>query len=146
LLLGEEAALLAAHAALPGAGRLLMPEALSALLGERRRPCRARIKPGASLLVGHLRDRAGEARPTGGPTSASTDAPLLADAGWTLLVASRDKREGVLRRAARSGASVHEHSVPEGAPALLSGGLEADPRIGRAVHRALRRVRRSGEA
>ncbi|WP_434176518.1 phosphotransferase [Brachybacterium conglomeratum] len=142
----DGAALLAEHSALPGADRLLTVEALSALLGEQRRPCRARIKPGASVLVGHLRERAGEARPTDGPTFGPTQAPLLADAGWTLLVASRDKCEGVLRRAARSGATVHEHPVPESAPALLSGGLEADPRIGRAVHRALRRARRTSGA
>lgn len=121
---------LAAYSALPGAERLLGPESLSALHGRGTVPRRLRVKPGASVLVGHTEVHGDAADGPGGERIAPT--------GWTLLTASRDKRDGVLRRAARSGAAVHEHPAAAGT-FLLSGGLEADPRIGRTVHRLLRR-------
>ena len=121
---------LSAYSALPGAERLLEAESLSALHGRGIVPRRLRVKPGASVLVGHCGVREDVADVPGGGG--------IAVAGWTLLTASRDKRDGVLRRAARSGAPVHEHLAAAGT-FLLSGGLEADPRIGRSVHRLLRR-------
>jgi aminoglycoside phosphotransferase (APT) family kinase protein len=121
---------LAAYSALPGAERLLDAESLSVLHGRATVPRRLRVKPGASVLVGHGEAREDAADGPGGDGIAAT--------GWTLLTASRDKRDGVLRRAARTGAPVREHPAASGT-FLLSGGLEADPRIGRSVHRVLRR-------
>ena len=121
---------LAARSGLPGAERLLSADALSALHGREIVPRRLRVKPGASVLVGHCDEHGDAAEGPGGEG--------VAAAGWTLLTASRDKRDGALRRAARSGAPVREHPAEAGTY-LLSGGLEADPRIGRSVHRLLRR-------
>ena len=121
---------LAARSGLPGAERLLSADALSALHGREIVPRRLRVKPGASVLVGHCDEHGDAAEGPGGEG--------LAAAGWTLLTASRDKRDGALRRAARSGAPLREHPAEAGTY-LLSGGLEADPRIGRSVHRLLRR-------
>src|SRR5699024_7111268 len=48
--------------------------------------------------------------------------------------------ENALRRAARSGVRIDEHtSAPEG-PYLLSGGLDSDPQLGREIHRLLGRL------
>lgn len=121
---------LIALADLPGAEQLLDPERFAALHGAEVTLSRGRLKPAASVLVAHRRtDRSGSGNPA---------APTVADAGWTLLISSRDKRDGVVRRAARSGLEVREHPGPAGGPFLLSGGIEADPRLGRATHRVLR--------
>lgn len=144
---------LAAHADLPGVEQLLEPGALSALHGEDLSLLRGRLKPGASALVAHCQVAAAAAGADARAGAAGgTDAADQADAargpspegiGWTLLIVSPHKRDGVLRRAARSGAEVHEHTGPAEGPFLLSGGLEADPRLGRLVHRVLRSLRQT---
>lgn len=137
---------LAAHADLPGAEQLLEPGALSALHGEDLSLLRGRLKPGASALVAHCQLAAAADADAGAAGGAATDAargPSPEGIGWTLLIASPHKRDGVLRRAARSGAEVHEHTGPAEGPFLLSGGLEADPRLGRLVHRVLRSLRQT---
>ncbi len=126
---------LSAHAALPGAQRVLDPAALTVLLGREVEIDRVRIKPGASVLVSHRAVAAG-----GADDSRGRD---LAHVGWAQLVASRDKRDGVLRRADRGGIEVTEHAVPgqeTDGPFLLSGGADSDPRLGRAVQGVLRRL------
>ena len=121
------------HARLPGAGAVLEAQQLSALLGRDVDLDRVRIKPGASVLVSH-RAPAREKGPDGAGRAVS-------DVGWAQLVASADKRENALRRAARSGVRIDEHtSAPEG-PYLLSGGLDSDPQLGREIHRLLGRLR-----
>ena len=70
---------LSAYSALPGAERLLEAESLSALHGRGIVPRRLRVKPGASVLVGHCGARGRGRRP--GPEG-------IAVAGWTLLTAS----------------------------------------------------------
>ena len=120
------------HARLPGAGAVLEAQQLSALLGRDIDLDRVRIKPGASVLVSH-RAPAREKGPDGAGRAVS-------DVGWAQLVASADKRENALRRAARSGVRIDEHtSAPEG-PYLLSGGLDSDPQLGREIHRLLGRL------
>lgn len=122
--------LLTAHADLPGAARILDPAQLTALLGRSVELSRVRIKPGASVMVGH---RSPGSRPGG-------DAP--ADVGWAMLTADADKRDGALRRAARRDVPLQVRE--ESGTTLLTGGLDADPRLGRSVDRALRRARRAG--
>ncbi|MDN6330852.1 MAG: phosphotransferase, partial [Brachybacterium sp.] len=91
--------------------------------------------PGASVLVSYsAEDPSG----TGAPGAETTAV------GWALLVDSRDKRENVLRRAARLGPEVREHPLPSAAPtaagpSLLSGGLDSDPRLGSEIERVRRR-------
>ncbi|MDN5687805.1 MAG: phosphotransferase [Brachybacterium sp.] len=128
----DPAAQLAAYADLPGARTLLDADALGDVHGHALALSRVRVKPGASALVSHHRTASAESGPAAAPGR------VLADVGWTLLVASRHKRDGALRRAARSGAPLLQHDSPGDGPYLLSGGLEADPRIGRRVHRVLR--------
>lgn len=147
-------ALLRDHARLRGAEHLLDPARLSALLGREVELRRMRIKPGASVLVSFRAEEPAAGTPDGNATAAGTpgtDATAAgtpgtaaADVGWALLVLSRDKRDNVLRRAARVGAEVREHPLPSaaahGAGAfLLSGGLESDPRLGSEIERVQRR-------
>ena len=120
--------LLSDHARLPGAAGLLDPQRLSALLGQEITLDRLRIKPTASVLVSY---RAAGSAPTG------VRGQALADVGWVQLVASRDKRDNVLRRAARSESRILEHTTADTGPYLLSGGLDSDPRLGREIHRLL---------
>ncbi|MDO5661280.1 MAG: phosphotransferase [Brachybacterium sp.] len=120
--------------ALPDAERLLDPECLSAVIGRPVAADRARIKPESSLCISHRADGAMTGRGDSGPVQP-------ADLGWVLLVASRDKREGILARAAKDGARVREHTTdPLKGPFLLTGGIDSDPRLGREVHRLLRRL------
>lgn len=153
--------LLRDHARLQGAEHLLDPARLSALLGRDVELQRVRIKPGASVLVSY---RAEAPAPDGAPGTAvsAPDAPgrsaaaagspgtAAADVGWALLVLARDKRDNVLRRAARVGTEVREHPLPsaaaDGAGAfLLSGGPGSDPRLGSEIER-VRRRQGSGDA
>ncbi|MFC0292666.1 phosphotransferase [Brachybacterium muris] len=126
-------ALMTSHAALPGAEQVLDSARLSALLGQEVALDRVRIKPGASVLVSY---RALASAGAAGPSTGCGRA--LADVGWALLVASPDKRDGVLRRAERTGAVVTEHRGDT--PFLLSGGVDSDPRLGKQVHGVLRRL------
>src|SRR5699024_11454179 len=76
--------------------------------------------------------------------AAGSPGTAAADVGWALLVLARDKRDNVLRRAARVGAEVREHPLPsaaaDGAGAfLLSGGPGSDPRLGSEIERVRRR-------
>ena len=102
--------LLCDHARLPGAEHLLDPARLSALLGREVTADRVRIKPDASVLIAHRpagpgrADDAGSAdrAPAVGATVAGATRPdlpgcALDEAGWALLVASRDKRDNILR-------------------------------------------------
>ncbi|MGP9537345.1 phosphotransferase [Brachybacterium sp. AOP43-C2-M15] len=162
---------LLAHARLDGAASLLDPARLSTLLGREIALDRVRIKPAASVLVSYRasgststststsgRGAVPTAATGGGPEHAGGGAPVpgeaLADVGWALLVASSDKRENLLRRAAKTGIDVREHDRRQrGAeepgvrahedlgtgPFLLSGGLDSDPRLGREIDRVLRR-------
>lgn len=120
--------LLSDHARLPGAAALLDPAQLSALLSREITLDRVRIKPTASVLVSY--------RAT---VPAGTRGQDLAGAGWVQLVASRDKRDNILDRAERSGTEILEHTTAADGPYLLSGGLDSDPRLGREIHRLLRR-------
>lgn len=127
--------LLRDHARLHGAEQLLDPARLSALLGREATLERVRIKPGASVLVSFCT----QSTKRGGATGADT-----ADVGWAMLVLSRDKRESILRRAARLGTEVREHplpsaAAPEAGAFLLSGGLGSDPRLGAEIERVRRR-------
>src|SRR5699024_12348182 len=59
------------------------------------------------------------AAPAVGATAAGATRPdlpgcALDEAGWVLLVASRDKRDNILRRAARCGSAVRERRVAHG--------------------------------
>ena len=155
----EAVALLAEHAALPGAAQVLDVAALTALQGREVAPRRVRIKPGASVIVGHRTTAAeDEAYAGGAPTAGGAvslgagtaadgapraSSPLgdpFAAVGWTQLTTSADKRDGVLRRASRTGAPVREHPAPAAGTHLLSGGLDADPRLGRSIDRVLRKL------
>ena len=170
--------LLCDHARLPGAEHLLDPARLSALLGREVTADRVRIKPDASVLIAHRPAGPGPAvaNPVGPTTPGSNDAGpavpapaaapavgataagatrpdlpgcALDEAGWVLLVASRDKRDNILRRAARCGSEVREHRVAHGAdpdrgPFLLSGDMLGDPRLGGEIHRVLRRRSSAG--
>src|SRR5699024_7391425 len=142
------------HPRPPGAGHRLGRARLSALLRREVELRRMRIKPGASVLVSFRAEEPAAGTPDGNATAAGTpgtDATAAgtpgtaaADVGWALLVLSRDKRDNVLRRAARVGAEVREHPLPSaaahGAGAfLLSGGLESDPRLGSEIERVQRR-------
>lgn len=131
--------LLVAHARLARSRDLLDPRRLGELLGREVRIDRIRIKPGSSVLVSY-RDAATPARP--GAAQHGSD---LAQVGWVQLVDSADKREGILRRAARGGIEVTEHQDQHGeaseqGPFLLSGGVDSDPRLGKLVHSVLRRL------
>src|SRR5699024_5537124 len=107
------------HARLGGAAHLLDPARRSALLRRAGGLRRMRIKPGASVLVSVRAEEPAAGTPDGNATAAGTpgtDATAAgtpgtaaADVGWALLVLSRDKRDNVLRRAARVGAEVREH-------------------------------------
>ena len=140
--------LLTSHARLPGAGLLLDPDRLSALLGREVALDRVRIKPCAGVLISHR----------AAPVGTEERGHALADVGWVQLVDSRDKRDGILRRAARGGIEVTEHpeairaardsasssetgSDTGDVPFLLSGGIDSDPRLGREIHSVLRRLR-----
>lgn len=122
--------LMVAHAALPGAEQVLDLARLCVLLGREVTLDRVRIKPAASVLVSW--------RGIGSPTQAGERGRALADVGWAMLVASPDKRDGVLRRAGKTGADVTEHSGDS--PFLLSGGVDSDPRLGKEAHAVLRRL------
>src|SRR5699024_4469490 len=138
-------ALLHDHARLRGAEHLLDPARLSALLGREVELRRVRIKPGASVLVSfRAEEPAAVGTPDANAPAAANPGTAAADVGWALLVVSRDKRDNVLRRAARVGAEVREHPLPSAAAHgaggfLLSGGLESDPRLGSEIARVQRR-------
>lgn len=89
------AAVLRDYAGLPGSPLLLEPAGLTELLGAAASPRRLRIKPGVSILSAH------------GPGPRAH----VSEIGWALLVRARDKRDGILRRAARTGARVVEHDL-----------------------------------
>jgi Ser/Thr protein kinase RdoA (MazF antagonist) len=132
---GDPLALLSAHARLPGVEHLLDPARRSRLLGREVTLDRVRIKPGASVLVSC---RASD------PESSPLPGRSLAEIGWIQLVASRDKRDNLLRRAARHQAEVREHprfltASPGDSPFLLSGGIDSDSRLGEEIERVLRR-------
>ena len=123
--------LLSDRAHLPGAEALLDPQQLSALLGQEIALDRVRIKPGASVLISY---RAAGTAPTG------VSGQPIDEVGWVQLVASRDKRDNVLRRAERSETRILEHTAEGEGPYLLSGGLDSDPRLGREIQRLRRRL------
>src|SRR5699024_1478093 len=109
-------ALLHDHARLRGAEHLLDPARLSALLGREVELRRVRIKPGASVLVSfRAEEPAAVGTPDANAPAAANPGTAAADVGWALLVVSRDKRDNVLRRAARVGAEVREHPLPSAA-------------------------------
>src|SRR5699024_11951107 len=90
------------HARLRGAEHLLDPARLSTLLGREVELRRVRIKPGASVLVSfRAEEPAAVGTPDANAPAVGTPGTATADVGWALLVLSRDKRDNVLRRAAR---------------------------------------------
>src|SRR5699024_12478352 len=124
------------HARVRGAER---PRDRARLAGRRGREDelgRVRIEAGASVLVSvRAEEPAAVGTPDANAPAAANPGTAAADVGWALLVVSRDKRDNVLRRAARIGAEVREHPLPSAAAHgagsyLLSGGLASDPRLG----------------
>ncbi|WP_166974025.1 phosphotransferase family protein [Brevibacterium atlanticum] len=115
---------------LPYVGQLRSATALSRRLGFAVRPVRIRIKPGRSVIVAWRRKEAGRLG-------------AFADWGFTAVMTSPDKLANAQRRAARNGQelTVHEAADPRAAGAtgavLISGGVLADPRIGKHIVRAL---------
>lgn len=108
------------HVALDGSEELLDRDRLSALLERPVVLTALRIKPGESLLVA-WKHEAG-----------------LSGHGWAMLVTSDDKLNGIVRRAAKSGGGVVLR--PHHGAHLLVGGVDTDPRLARALARALRRL------
>ena len=103
------------------AERVLDPEQLEALLEKPASMERLRIKPGCSLLASW--------------SSAVPGVPSRGDFaqhGWVALLTDPDKAAGVLRRAARVGATVTVHRQDR----LLSGGIETDPKLARPLTHA----------
>ncbi|MFT0848554.1 phosphotransferase [Actinomycetaceae bacterium L2_0104] len=103
------------------AERVLDPEQLEALLERPASLERLRVKPGRSLLASWSSDVP--------ETSGRGD---LARHGWVALLTDPDKAAGVLRRAARGGATVTVHRRDR----LLSGGIETDPKLARPLAHA----------
>lgn len=117
-------------ALLPYIDELRSADELSRRLGFAVRPRRVRVKPGKSAIVAWQRE---EPSRLGG----------FDDWGFTAVMTSPDKLANAQRRAARHGQEliVHEAADPRSAGAtgavLVSGGVLADPRIGKHVARTL---------
>ncbi|WP_025777605.1 phosphotransferase [Brevibacterium sp. VCM10] len=117
-------------ALLPYIDELRSAESLSQRLGFAVRPRRIRVKPGRSAMVAWQREEPGH---LGG----------FADWGFTAVMTGSDKLANARRRAARHGQDllVHEAADPRSAGAtgavLVSGGVLADPRIGKHISRTL---------
>ncbi|MGC2939216.1 phosphotransferase [Brevibacterium sp. FAM 24638] len=115
------------YANLPYVGQLRSATALSRHLGFPVRPRRIRVKPGQSAIVAWQREGSGH----------------LGEWGFTAVMTSPDKLTNAQRRAARHGQelTVHEATDPRSAGAtgavLVSGGVLADPRIGKQIARTL---------
>ncbi|GAA0035507.1 MULTISPECIES: hypothetical protein [Brevibacterium] len=108
----------------PFVDELRSDSALSARLGFPVRPVRIRVKPGRSAIVAWQR--------LGGEG--------LAGWGWSAVMRDPDKLGNLDRRAARSGEALHRHAVGDGGFVLLSGGVRADPKLGRLIGRAARAI------
>ncbi|MDF1488557.1 protein kinase family protein [Tessaracoccus caeni] len=111
------------HIALGGAEDLLDAERLAELVGRPAAITSLRVKPGESLLV------------------AWSQGPLLEEHGWAMLTAGTDKRDGILRRAAKVGAAVSTAS--RRGIHLLTGGVESDPQLAGPLASARRRLKGS---
>ena len=117
-------------AMLPYIDELRSADGLSQRLGFAVRPRRIRVKPGQSAIVAWQREEPGHLGE-------------FADWGFTAVMTSPDKLANARRRAARHGQdlTVHEAADPRSAGAtgavLVSGGVLADPRIGKHVARTL---------
>ncbi|UVI35576.1 phosphotransferase family protein [Brevibacterium spongiae] len=117
-------------AQLPFVDELRSAEGLSRRLGFAVRPHRIRVKPGSSAIVAWQREE---------PSSLGD----FADHGFTAVMTSPDKLANAQRRAARHGQdlTIHEAADPRSAGAsgavLVSGGVLADPKIGKQVARTL---------
>ncbi|WP_181272699.1 hypothetical protein [Brevibacterium oceani] len=115
---------------LPSIGQLRSAAVLSRHLRFPVRPRRIRIKQGRSAIVAWQREDAGRLG-------------ALDDWGFTAVMTSPDKLANAQRRAARHGQelTVHEAADPQAAGAtgavLISGGVLADPRIGKHIARTL---------
>lgn len=120
----------ARFALLPYIDELRSAERLSRRLGFAVRPRRVRVKPGQSAIVAWRREVAGHLGE-------------FADWGFTAVLTSPDKLANARRRAARNKQelTIHEAAEPQSAGAtgavLVSGGVLADPRLGKPVARAL---------
>ncbi|MGR6091234.1 phosphotransferase family protein [Brevibacterium sp. CSND-B09] len=117
-------------ALLPYIDELRSADELSRRLGFAVRPRRVRVKPGKSAIVAWQREEPSRLGGFGGW-------------GFTAVMTSPDKLANAQRRAARHGQEliVHEAADPRSAGAtgavLVSGGVLADPRIGKHVARTL---------
>ena len=117
-------------ALLPYIDELRSAERLSRRLGFAVRPRRIRVKPGRSSIVAWQREEPGHLGE-------------FADWGFTAVMTGPDKLANARRRAARHGQEliVHEAADPRSAGAtgavLVSGGVLADPRIGKHIARTL---------
>lgn len=117
-------------AQLPFIDQLRSGEELSRQLGFAVRPLRIRVKPGRGAIVAWRREVAGHLGE-------------FADWGFTAVLTSPDKLANARRRAARNKQelTIHEAAEPQSAGAtgavLVSGGVLADPRLGKPVARAL---------
>lgn len=117
-------------AQLPYIDELRSAEGLSRRLGFAVRPHRIRVKPGSSAIVAWQREE---------PSSLGD----IADRGFTAVMTSPDKLANAQRRAARNGQelTIHEAADPRSAGArgavLVSGGVLADPKIGKQIARTL---------
>lgn len=115
---------------LPYVDELRSAERLSRRLGFAVRPRRIRVKPGQSAIVAWQREKPGRL--------GECD-----DWGFTAVMTSPDKLANARRRAARHGQEliVYAAADPRSAGAtgavLVSGGVLADPRIGKHVARTL---------
>ncbi|MGO0602996.1 phosphotransferase family protein [Brevibacterium linens] len=124
----------ARFALLPYIDELRSAERLSRRLGFAVRPRRVRVKPGQSAIVAWRREVAGHLGE-------------FADWGFTAVLTSPDKLANARRRAARNKQelTIHEAAEPQSAGAtgavLVSGGVLADPRIGKHVARTLDHLR-----
>lgn len=117
-------------ALLPYVDELRSAEGLSQRLGFAVRPRRIRVKPGRSAIVAWQREEPGHLGE-------------FDDWGFTAVMTGPDKLANARRRAARHGQEliVHEAADPRSAGAtgavLVSGGVLADPRIGKHTARTL---------
>lgn len=117
-------------ALLPYIDELRSADGLSRRLGFAVRPRRIRVKPGRSAIVAWQREEPGRLGE-------------FDDWGFTAVMTSPDKLANARRRAARHGQEliVHEAADPRSAGAtgavLVSGGVLADPRIGKHISRTL---------
>ncbi len=115
---------------LPYIDELRSADELSRRLGFAVRPRRIRVKPGRSAIVAWQREEPGRLGE-------------FDDWGFTAVMTSPDKLANARRRAARHGQEliVHAAADPRSAGAtgavLVSGGVLADPRIGKHVARTL---------